>query len=151
MQCFLLQRATQRVFGINQLCRWGNWGKERCDLGDSQQGQDLNLHLPTSLAVLPPKPWDMTGHIDPSTASSERWTPAPCQDVQSIQRDLTLAPPNACACFPVGKPIPVQRKKRPSEEEVDQVHQKYLNELCKLFEEHKAKYNIPEDRHLEFI
>ncbi|NWX21071.1 MOGT2 acyltransferase, partial [Aegotheles bennettii] len=51
----------------------------------------------------------------------------------------------------VGKPIPVQRKHRPSNEEVDQVHQKYLNELCKLFEEHKAKYNIPEDRHLEFI
>ncbi|KAM9299990.1 2-acylglycerol O-acyltransferase 2 [Morus bassanus] len=51
----------------------------------------------------------------------------------------------------VGKPIPVQRKHRPSEEEVDRVHQKYLNELCKLFEEHKAKYNIPEDRHLEFI
>lgn len=43
------------------------------------------------------------------------------------------------------------RKHRPSEEEVDQVHQKYLNELCKLFEEHKAKYNIPEDKHLEFI
>ncbi|KFZ54873.1 2-acylglycerol O-acyltransferase 2 [Antrostomus carolinensis] len=51
----------------------------------------------------------------------------------------------------VGKPIPVQRKHRPSKEEVDQVHQKYLNELCKLFEEHKAKYNIPEDKHLEFI
>ncbi|XP_014816095.1 PREDICTED: 2-acylglycerol O-acyltransferase 2 [Calidris pugnax] len=51
----------------------------------------------------------------------------------------------------VGKPIPVQRKHRPSEEEVDQVHQKYLSELCKLFEEHKAKYNIPEDKHLEFI
>ncbi|OPJ71439.1 2-acylglycerol O-acyltransferase 2 [Patagioenas fasciata] len=51
----------------------------------------------------------------------------------------------------VGKPIPVQKKYRPSEEEVAEVHQKYLNELCKLFEEHKAKYNIPEDRHLEFI
>ncbi|NXS90562.1 MOGT2 acyltransferase, partial [Jacana jacana] len=51
----------------------------------------------------------------------------------------------------VGKPIPVKRKHRPSEEEVDQVHQQYLNELCKLFEEHKDKYNIPEDKHLEFI
>ncbi|XP_062495231.1 2-acylglycerol O-acyltransferase 2 [Pezoporus occidentalis] len=51
----------------------------------------------------------------------------------------------------VGKPIPVQRNRKPSEEEVDRVHEKYLNELSKLFEEHKAKYNIPEDRHLEFI
>ncbi|XP_071617754.1 2-acylglycerol O-acyltransferase 2 [Heliangelus exortis] len=51
----------------------------------------------------------------------------------------------------VGKPIPVQKKFRPSTEEVDRVHQKYLSELSKLFEEHKGKYNIPEDRHLEFI
>nr|XP_009686627.1 PREDICTED: 2-acylglycerol O-acyltransferase 2 [Struthio camelus australis] len=51
----------------------------------------------------------------------------------------------------VGKPIPVQKKHNPSEEDVDQVHQKYLGELSKLFEEHKAKYNVPEDRHLEFI
>ncbi|EOA98052.1 2-acylglycerol O-acyltransferase 2, partial [Anas platyrhynchos] len=51
----------------------------------------------------------------------------------------------------VGKPIPVQKKYKPSEEEVDRVHQKYLEELCKLFEEHKAKYNVPEDSHLEFI
>ncbi|KAI1242373.1 hypothetical protein IHE44_0005911 [Lamprotornis superbus] len=51
----------------------------------------------------------------------------------------------------VGKPIPVQKKYRPSEEEVDQVHQKYLNELSALFEKHKAKYNVPEDCHLEFL
>ncbi|XP_030332402.1 2-acylglycerol O-acyltransferase 2 [Strigops habroptila] len=51
----------------------------------------------------------------------------------------------------VGKPIPVQRKHKPSEEEVDRVHEIYLKELNKLFEEHKARYNIPEDRHLEFI
>ncbi|RMC12035.1 hypothetical protein DUI87_11168 [Hirundo rustica rustica] len=54
-------------------------------------------------------------------------------------------------CTVVGKPIPVQKKHRPSEEEVDQVHQKYLNELSQLFEKHKAKYNVPEDSHLEFI
>ncbi|XP_010022611.1 PREDICTED: 2-acylglycerol O-acyltransferase 2 [Nestor notabilis] len=51
----------------------------------------------------------------------------------------------------VGKPIPVQRNYKPSEEEVERVHEKYVKELTKLFEEHKAKYNIPEDRHLEFI
>lgn len=62
-----------------------------------------------------------------------------------------MRPSHACACFPVGKPIPVEKKHRASKEEVDQVHQKYLNELSKLFEEHKAKYNIPEDSHLEFI
>ncbi|KFW65700.1 2-acylglycerol O-acyltransferase 2 [Pygoscelis adeliae] len=68
-----------------------------------------------------------------------------------FQYSFGLVPYRRPICTVVGKPIPVQRKHRPSEEEVDQVHQQYLNELCKLFEEHKAKYNIPEDRHLEFI
>ncbi|KFW09398.1 2-acylglycerol O-acyltransferase 2 [Fulmarus glacialis] len=68
-----------------------------------------------------------------------------------FQYSFGLIPYRRPICTVVGKPIPVQKKHRPSEEEVDQVHQKYLNELCKLFEEHKAKYNIPEDRHLEFI
>ncbi|NXE15353.1 MOGT2 acyltransferase, partial [Lophotis ruficrista] len=68
-----------------------------------------------------------------------------------FQYSFGLVPYRRPICTVVGKPIPVQRKHRPSKEEVDQVHQKYLNELCKLFEEHKAKYNIPEDRHLEFI
>ncbi|XP_065601847.1 2-acylglycerol O-acyltransferase 2 isoform X1 [Cyrtonyx montezumae] len=51
----------------------------------------------------------------------------------------------------IGKPIPVAKKHKPSEEEVDRVHQKYLEELNKLFEEHKAKYNVPENSHLKFI
>ncbi|XP_052555320.1 2-acylglycerol O-acyltransferase 2 isoform X2 [Tympanuchus pallidicinctus] len=51
----------------------------------------------------------------------------------------------------VGKPIPVLKKHKPSAEEVDRLHQKYLEELRKLFEEHKAKYNVPEDSHLEFM
>ncbi|NXY81605.1 MOGT2 acyltransferase, partial [Alcedo cyanopectus] len=68
-----------------------------------------------------------------------------------FQYSFGLIPYRRPICTVVGKPIPVKRKQRPSKEEVDQVHQKYLNELSKLFEEHKAKYNIPEDRHLEFI
>uniref|UniRef100_A0A8C3XNY9 Acyltransferase n=1 Tax=Chelydra serpentina TaxID=8475 RepID=A0A8C3XNY9_CHESE len=51
----------------------------------------------------------------------------------------------------VGKPIKVEKKHNPSQEEVDRLHQMYIEELCKLFEEHKTKYNVPEDRHLEFI
>ncbi|KFQ36855.1 PREDICTED: 2-acylglycerol O-acyltransferase 2 [Merops nubicus] len=68
-----------------------------------------------------------------------------------FQYSFGLLPYRRPVCTVVGKPIPVQRKHRPSVEEVDQVHQKYLNELSKLFEDHKAKYNIPEDKHLEFI
>ncbi|XP_077197345.1 2-acylglycerol O-acyltransferase 2 [Paroedura picta] len=51
----------------------------------------------------------------------------------------------------VGKPIQVEKKHNPSQEEVDELHEKYMEELCKLFEEHKLKYHIPEDQHLSFI
>uniref|UniRef100_A0A7M4FHC4 Acyltransferase n=1 Tax=Crocodylus porosus TaxID=8502 RepID=A0A7M4FHC4_CROPO len=51
----------------------------------------------------------------------------------------------------VGKPIHVEKKQNPSQEEVNQLHQTYIGELCKLFEEHKAKYNVPKEKHLEFI
>nr|XP_054097887.1 2-acylglycerol O-acyltransferase 2 isoform X5 [Callithrix jacchus] len=50
----------------------------------------------------------------------------------------------------VGKPIEVQKTLHPSEEEVNQLHQCYIKELCNLFEAHKLKFNIPADQHLEF-
>ncbi|KAM4904537.1 2-acylglycerol O-acyltransferase 2 [Sylvia borin] len=68
-----------------------------------------------------------------------------------FQYSFGVIPYRRPICTVVGKPIPVQKKHKPSEEEVDQVHEKYLNELSNLFEKHKAKYNIPEDKHLEFI
>lgn len=53
-------------------------------------------------------------------------------------------------CLAVGKPIEVKQISQPSQEEVDKLHQHYIDELCKLFEAHKLKYNVPEDQHLEF-
>ncbi|XP_058161960.1 2-acylglycerol O-acyltransferase 2-like [Dasypus novemcinctus] len=50
----------------------------------------------------------------------------------------------------VGKPIEVQKTLHPSKEEVDQLHQRYIKELCNLFETHKLKYNVPTEQHLEF-
>ncbi|XP_039225621.1 2-acylglycerol O-acyltransferase 2-A-like [Crotalus tigris] len=51
----------------------------------------------------------------------------------------------------VGKPIQVGKKHNPSQDEVDELHKRYLEALCKLFEEHKLKYNVPEDTHLSFV
>ena len=53
-------------------------------------------------------------------------------------------------CFAVGKPIEVQQVVQPSREQVDELHQRYIHELCNLFEAHKLKYNVPADQHLEF-
>lgn len=40
----------------------------------------------------------------------------------------------------VGAPIKVTENPKPSREEVDEVHQKFMEEIAKLFEDHKYKY-----------
>ncbi|XP_006890341.1 PREDICTED: 2-acylglycerol O-acyltransferase 1 [Elephantulus edwardii] len=50
----------------------------------------------------------------------------------------------------VGRPIHVEKTLQPTPEQVEELHQTYLEELRKLFEEHKGKYGIPEDKTLIF-
>jgi 1-acyl-sn-glycerol-3-phosphate acyltransferase len=40
----------------------------------------------------------------------------------------------------VGKPIRVEQVENPSNEQVDELHAKYVRDLIKLFDDHKAKY-----------
>uniref|UniRef100_H2ZXY3 Acyltransferase n=1 Tax=Latimeria chalumnae TaxID=7897 RepID=H2ZXY3_LATCH len=51
----------------------------------------------------------------------------------------------------VGKPIPIVQNLNPSKEEIEQLHKTYVEQLTKLFEEHKVEYGIAEDKHLTFI
>ncbi|KAJ8281920.1 hypothetical protein COCON_G00044390 [Conger conger] len=51
----------------------------------------------------------------------------------------------------VGRPISVVQTPSPSREDIDALHKLYMEELRQLFEEHKANYGIPEDKHLTFI
>nr|XP_023418311.1 2-acylglycerol O-acyltransferase 1 [Cavia porcellus] len=48
----------------------------------------------------------------------------------------------------VGRPIPVQRTPHPTQQQVEELHQTYMEELRKLFEEHKGKYGIAEHESL---
>lgn len=50
----------------------------------------------------------------------------------------------------VGHPIPVHQTLNPTREQVEELHQTYMEELRKLFEEHKGKYGIPEHHTLVF-
>ncbi|XP_045414829.1 2-acylglycerol O-acyltransferase 1 isoform X4 [Lemur catta] len=50
----------------------------------------------------------------------------------------------------VGRPIPVHQTQHPTLEQIDELHQTYMEELRKLFEEHKGKYGIPEHKTLIF-
>ncbi|XP_007933803.1 2-acylglycerol O-acyltransferase 1 [Orycteropus afer afer] len=54
--------------------------------------------------------------------------------------------PHSC----VGRPIPVQQTLYPTPEQIEELHQTYMEELRKLFEEHKGKYGIPEHKTLRF-
>ncbi|KAL2094355.1 hypothetical protein ACEWY4_009074 [Coilia grayii] len=51
----------------------------------------------------------------------------------------------------VGKPIHVEKREKVSADDLDALHQLYMEELSKLFEEHKSNYGVPEDTHLIFI
>lgn len=48
----------------------------------------------------------------------------------------------------VGAPITVPKMPHPSREAIDELHETYLEKLTQLFEEHKAKYGLPQDKHL---
>ena len=52
--------------------------------------------------------------------------------------------------FAVGRPIPVHQTLHPTSEQIEELHQTYMEELRKLFEEHKGKYGIPENEGLIF-
>ena len=52
--------------------------------------------------------------------------------------------------FAVGRPIPVRQTLNPTSEQIEELHQTYMEELRKLFEEHKGKYGIPENETLIF-
>ena len=54
-----------------------------------------------------------------------------------------------CFNILVGEPIHVTKIKEPSVEEVNDFHQKYIDGLISIFEKHKSKYGISEDKHLE--
>uniref|UniRef100_A0A4W4FYK4 Acyltransferase n=1 Tax=Electrophorus electricus TaxID=8005 RepID=A0A4W4FYK4_ELEEL len=67
-----------------------------------------------------------------------------------FQYSFGLVPYRKPIATVVGKPIRVKKNQKPSAEELDAVHQLYMDELAQLFEEHKGKYGISEDTHLIF-
>ncbi|TKR57498.1 hypothetical protein L596_030753 [Steinernema carpocapsae] len=50
-----------------------------------------------------------------------------------------------------GAPIPVQKVANPTEEQVQEVHDKYCEALMKLFDDHKANYGICEATKIDIL
>jgi len=51
----------------------------------------------------------------------------------------------------VGSPLEVDKVVSPTEDEVDQVHQQYMDHLVSLFEAHKSDHGISQEQHLTII
>ncbi|MEQ2278227.1 2-acylglycerol O-acyltransferase 2-A [Xenotaenia resolanae] len=51
----------------------------------------------------------------------------------------------------VGQPIKVEKKQKPTAEELDALHQLYMDKLSNLFDEHKGNYGVDKDVHLNFV
>lgn len=51
-------------------------------------------------------------------------------------------------CFAVGAPIPVTKVEKPTPEQLDDLHATYIEKLKQLFEDNKAKYDVPESTEL---
>ena len=49
----------------------------------------------------------------------------------------------------VGAPLKVNKVENPTNEEVDNLHSRYVTALRELFDKHKKNYGIAEDEHLE--
>lgn len=52
----------------------------------------------------------------------------------------------------VGRPIDVQKIKEPTQEQIDELHSKFIQELVDLFENEKHRYlKNPDKTHLELV
>lgn len=69
------------------------------------------------------------------------------------EQPLLLEPPTCqlLSLSSVGKPISVVQTPSPTSEDIEKLHQMYLQSLTELFEEHKHNYGLQEHQHLTFI
>ncbi|KAI1726723.1 diacylglycerol acyltransferase domain-containing protein [Ditylenchus destructor] len=51
----------------------------------------------------------------------------------------------------VGPPIPVEKCDNPTLDQIDALHVRYCESLKELFEDHKTKYGVPENVHLNLL
>lgn len=51
----------------------------------------------------------------------------------------------------IGHPIPVKKVDNPTQDQIDELHELYIKELIKLFNEHKSKYLMDKYTVLEIL
>ncbi|XP_062261852.1 2-acylglycerol O-acyltransferase 2 isoform X4 [Platichthys flesus] len=100
--------------------------------------------------------------VDNTRGTWLRWTQEQLQSIMGIslplfhargifQYSFGLMPYRKPINTIVGRPIKVERNIKPTLEELDALHQLYMDELSDLFEEHKGNYGVDKDTHLNFV
>lgn len=51
----------------------------------------------------------------------------------------------------VGSPIDVKQVANPTKEQIDELHEKYINELIQIFNENKAKYLTNKETTIQIV
>ena len=51
----------------------------------------------------------------------------------------------------MGRPIRVEKNEKPTVEQLDALHQRYMEELSDLFDKHKTDYGVDRDTYLNFV
>lgn len=73
-----------------------------------------------------------------------------------LRRDIIVVSYGACTVIPVfastvGKPIPVKKILDPTNQDVEAVHQEYIQALIALFEANKEKYGVEKEVKLQIV
>ena len=70
---------------------------------------------------------------------------------KSVCTCLCLSLRHRVSVFVVGSPLQIDRVANPTEDQIDEVHQKYVDHLVSLFEAHKSTYGVSQEQHLNFV
>ncbi len=78
-------------------------------------------------------------------------TVSECHSVATAHYAWTKPERDSRGYFSVGEPLPVVKKEKPTQEDIDDLHAKYVDALTDLFENHKEEYGIDKRRHLTLV
>lgn len=65
--------------------------------------------------------------------------------------DVGLLPYRRPINVVVGRPIEVERQSKPDDKYIDEIHQRYMDELIRLWDEHKERFAPMRTGELEIV
>lgn len=115
-----------------------------------ETGSDLVPLFSFGEAEIFHQPSGMNSFLEKVIASNIGFYPVVFSGRGFLQNSIGILPKRREINIVVGKPIEVEKIEEPSQEDIMQVHQQYIQQVVQLYEEHKKKYGY-QDIELEII